>query len=277
MGYAPPQGENLVDYKRGNARGDELINDTAVLEQVIHQKPAASMDDDVSQIAAAIDERILHLDPPSRIDVQEALAIVAVQEAGFVERLLPTAEPAVRTQLAGESQDGLMEQVVVVQFKRCPKELPLALAEGSLLRHYREALEKAGHSWKLLNSDMVFVHPNTYRLTMKAWMAYEAKPCFSLLFAESLEYLVEESIAGVGKGAAAKARALLNFNFDTSDLATASDHEPESDEPEGWPIVVARTFLDTAPFRRSPASVAQSSTEAHYGGLNPRRVASPSD
>merc|ERR1712061_796582 len=105
-------------------------------------------------------------------------------------------------------------------------------------------------------------------------MAYEAKPCFSLLVAEDLEYLVEESIAGVGKGAVAKSRSSFSLNSDTSDLATASDHEPESDEPEDWPIVVLRTFLNTAPFRRSPASVAQSSTEIHYGGLNPRRVVS---
>jgi len=166
-----------------------------------------------------IDERILHPDPPVRIEVPEAQAIVAEQEAGLIELQLAT-----RGQVAGsvgEFAVVLTEQVVVVQFKRCPKELLLALEQGKALQRCRQMLESAGHNWRLPNGDMIFVPPDYYRPTM---LAYVQNQCFSVLFTENFEYLIHECIADVGKGASAKARSLLDVDLNTSDFATPSAH-----------------------------------------------------
>jgi len=219
-----------------------------------------------------IDEHILHPDPPARIEAREAEMVVAVQETVFFERQLDTLWSAT-TELEVLGTSKMTEQVVVVQFKRCPKELLTALKEGPALRNCRHELEAAGHNCVLPNGDMVFVRPDSYRVIMQALTFFERKSSFSILVAESLEYLVEECIMDVGKGATAKSRSFLPISLDSSDNAVANPSETTLDqEQEYWPIVTSRTFLNTSPSHRNPASVTQSSTEVHRGGLNPRRA-----
>jgi len=272
VAYAPMQMETLTASCRDGSVG---IVDPKFGKQVNQQEAVASTGSEVPQIAAAIDERILHMDPPMRIEAQEASTFVAVQEADFIERLSPTS--TIGTQPAGESLDGLIEQVGVVNFKRCPKELPTALSQGLPLQWCRQALEDAGHNWNLPNGDMVFVQPWQYRTVMNAQIPVSNS--FSVICAESFEYLVEESIQNIGKGALAKNRSSLHLQYDASDDAEIAAEDVASmmlssqksgtvAEPQ-----ILRTFLHFAPTYCLPSeSVTQSSTEAHEGGLNPRRI-----
>jgi hypothetical protein len=223
-----------------------------------------------------VDAQILHPEPPTRIGAHEAAVIVAVQEADLIQRQMLTLEPTA-SPLTTEAEDALMLSavpMVQVQFKRCPKELPTALAEKPALRQCRQMLEAAGHNWKLPNGDMAFVHPQYYRNAMHALVTSESKSFFSIIFTTDLEYLIEEIIADVGKGATVKTRSSLQVSLNNADVESIGASAGASDVEDGpyWPIVESRTFIGIAPIHRNSASVVQSSTEAHRGGMNPRRV-----
>lgn len=157
--------------------------------------------------------------------------------------------------------------VVHLEFKRCPKALPRALAEGLPLQACRRALEAAGYSWHLPKGDMVFVHPEQYRGVLAAMPASEK---FAIAFDTSFEYLVEESIANIGKGAVAKVRDAIHLEDEGSDAATLGSEEVVT--RSGMKLGVVRTFLHVVLERSSPSStvVTQTTTAAH-GGFNPRR------
>lgn len=99
--------------------------------------------------------------------------------------------------------------------------------------------------------------------------------CFYVVVAESLEYLVEECLAGIGTGVWARIREALPLP-NPSDCATidSQDHLEESDSDESLErIVIKRTSLEFEryPNVHNPTWVTQLTTEAHEGGMNPRR------
>mmetsp|Transcript_82483 Transcript_82483/g.156972 ORF Transcript_82483/g.156972 Transcript_82483/m.156972 type:complete len:561 (+) Transcript_82483:50-1732(+) len=218
-------------------------------------------------------QQVVHVDPPTRIDAHEAALITAEQHVSLIEHQIGAAsapEPVTSNE---------QEKIFFVQFKRCPKELPIALSQGLPLKMCRRALEDAGHNWNLPNGDMVFVQPWQYRAVMHAHAHLQVSNCFSIIFCESFEYLVEESIQNVGKGALAKNRSGLHLQCDASDGAQVAAEEVESlmgSDQESDVVTepqILRTFIHFALRYCLPSdAVTQSSTEADKGGLNPRRV-----
>jgi len=122
---------------------------------------------------------------------------------------------------------------------------------------------------------MVFVHAHQYRSAVSAY-AHDAKT-FCIICAEDYEYLVDESIMHIGKGAWAKARAeLQGLDSNVSEHATIDassfdgDDESTSDFVEGV-MRVQRTFLHYVPALLDGESVVQSTTESKPCCINPRR------
>merc|ERR1712151_529952 len=86
------------------------------------------------------------------------------------------------------------DQIVVGKLNRISKALREELSHGASLRACRNALEDAGHSWRLLSGTLVFVHPWQYRAAVSALSLTELRP-YHIVFAESLGYLLEETMA----------------------------------------------------------------------------------
>merc|ERR1711879_801664 len=126
-----------------------------------------------------------------------------------------------------------------------------------------------------MGGGMVFVHPWQYRLAMRA-KAPEITS-FAIIFSESFEYLIEESLQAVGKGAWTKSRFSLEIKADTVATASISDLEDRMLEVGGslasddtWNLVVKRTFLQRVPAFADAHTVCQSTTEVHSNaGPNP--------
>merc|ERR1712039_226856 len=68
--------------------------------------------------------------------------------------------------------------------------------------------ESEGHNWVLGDGSLAIVHPNQYQSMKLALCGRTLRPS-NLIVAASLEYLVDEALAGVGKRAWAKARERL--------------------------------------------------------------------
>lgn len=240
----------------------------------------ARVDDDAEDITIV---NIKHSEPAAFISPVEASAVETAQEAGRVERMLNTLVPDVEH--LQHKQDGELwdEEVILCTLNRRPRELMAALAAPSgPLKQCTQALESEGHSWKLLEGALVFVHPHQYRATMRALCGKELHPS-NLVFARSLEHLVEQVLAMVGKGAWPKKREELDIDSgsvsaerDTS--ANVSTTEPvaqrggDDDGDADIVLVEQRTFLAFVQAPRDAATVVQSTTEATgRNGLNPRR------
>merc|ERR1719324_1150298 len=97
------------------------------------------------------------------------------------------------------------EHILLCTLNRRPKELQAALSKT--FKPYIEALAENGHNWTLEEGSLVFVYPYQYESTMLALQGRKLWPS-NLIVAESLEYLVEEAIAGLGGGAWAQAVAI---------------------------------------------------------------------
>lgn len=142
-------------------------------------------------------QRIAHAEQPAEIDAREAAEFVAVQHAGFVERSLGrTSSDDHRDADSKEDQNAEEEEDLVIlgKLNRMSKALRAELSDGSSLRSCREALDAAGHPWKLISGTLVFVHPWQYRAVISALACDELRP-HQVVFAESLAYLLEETLA----------------------------------------------------------------------------------
>eukprot|EP00929_Paragymnodinium_shiwhaense_P091637 TRINITY_DN5153_c0_g2_i1.p1 TRINITY_DN5153_c0_g2~~TRINITY_DN5153_c0_g2_i1.p1 ORF type:complete len:658 (+),score=97.44 TRINITY_DN5153_c0_g2_i1:78-2051(+) len=225
--------------------------------------------------SSAVIDVVLHVEPAARLEPEIAAEMVALMEAGAVERQL---DSAVLVDHGDEGAEVHADRLVVLQFNRCPRVLREALATGLPLKRCREELERAGLEFLLPCRNMVFVHPRQHLLARKASLEDTGvKPgCFYVIVAESLEHLIEESLAGMGNGAWARTREhLADMTRNSTDAATieAQDLAEDSESEMGtMPYVILRTFIEfgVQPVRNA-ASTAQSTTELHGGGTNPRR------
>lgn len=129
---------------------------------------------------------------------------------------------------------------------------------------------KAGFQWLHESGAKIFVHPWQFEATM-ATIAQQGLPLrpYDVIVSESLEYLVQASLSDIPcrDGARMKTRQVLE------PAVYADESQPDTeDEDLVMTLVIARTFLCAVPRLRACDSVTQSTTEAHRGGLNPRRV-----
>merc|ERR1719401_3017830 len=100
------------------------------------------------------------------------------------------------------------DEIVLLEFNRNPREMFEALGEALPLRSCREMLSVNGHPWQLVTGAMVFVHPWQYRDVMSALHGRRLKGS-SVVVSSSMEHLVAETIADIGRGAWVKQRRLL--------------------------------------------------------------------
>ena len=147
------------------------------------------------------------------------------------------------------------EAVYLRQYNRHSERFRQALITAKPLESCRSALDAKGHQWLHESGAKVFVHPWQFELVMasvkqKGWTL---RP-YHVIVAESLEYYLDVSLSDLPcrDGAGVKKRQALV-------------------EPE-YALVEERTFLCCIRRLPAPKRFTQSTTEAHGGGLNPRRV-----
>jgi len=241
------------------------------------QAPSAGSD----RAQSSAEDRILG-EAPAQIAPQEAADLVAVQEADFVQHHLGIQmrdfpEMPYFPHTPHHHEHG-QEQLSLLQFNRHPQEWMTALSDGPALRACRLALVNEGYNWKLLTGTFVFVYPWQYRAAMQSVNGMVLKGG-DMIVTQSMEYLVEESIASIKKGAWAKARRAL----DTSTYAqsacasasTAGDADTTyefTDIGDAFSFECRRTFLSFVPRLLDAATVVQSTTEAIEGCVNHRRI-----
>jgi len=195
----------------------------------------------------------------------------------FRRAILFSAVLPLHFQTEPEHGQSARENVYLLQLKRTPSQVVHALTEGVPLRSCREALSTAGYNWKLISGAM---EPWQYRQVMLALNGYELKTSH-VVVASNMEYLVAESIQGIGQGACAESRVQLPLIQTSSscDLTHVSsdaeyDESPEAEEQIGLlaELIVKRTFVSSVPLLQDAKLVTQSTTEASSNhGRNPRR------
>lgn len=180
------------------------------------------------------------------------------------------------------------EGLFLLQFDRCPKALVDALSTGRPLKACRDALAVRGHNFKLIDGNMIFVHPDHFRAASGAKVPGTQKQKFFVISSDSFDLAIQECIVGVGKGGWVKTRLALQDACGSTECATGTNSEDfnemahldcdedkeKTEELQVWDLTFTRTFLHYLPALHDASSVNQSSTEIHNGGLNPRRVAS---
>mmetsp|Transcript_75311 Transcript_75311/g.161354 ORF Transcript_75311/g.161354 Transcript_75311/m.161354 type:complete len:546 (-) Transcript_75311:104-1741(-) len=189
-------------------------------------------------------EEVIHADPAAEIHPGEAAQLAAIQHAGFIERNLGVGfEP--------EEQ----EQLLLLHFNRTSQEMVLALSEGPALKPCRTALENAGFQHMLASGAFVFVQPWQYHMGIGAAqerLGAHGLKSSHIIVAQSLEYLVEESLGSIKGGIWAKDRQQLLLSEDQIDMSsqTACASQPASEGHSSEPPVVCveqHTFLCWVP------------------------------
>jgi len=216
---------------------------------------------------------IQHLEMATGVDPIEAALTADAQLASFIAEGRFPGQGAVTEADSDEGVEWVPdERVFLLDINRPSKGMCDALDDGRPLRACRDALDVAGHPWKLLTGTRVFVHPEQYRAVMRA-LNGQTILSWHVVMTQSLEHLVEESLAGIGKGAWARDRTALEMR--ASGTAVATTGSASSDAEPSYQFEVKRTFLCVTACPRPAATVAQSTTEAHENAVvNPRRVVS---
>lgn len=222
-------------------------------------------------------EIVSHSEPPAQIDPCIAAEVVDIIEADQIEQRVKREQLAISEPVSDNEEPQSVGHLILLQFNRCHKALRDALSEGLPLKGCREELEQHGFNFRLPCGNMVFVHPDQHHAARMAHLPEQKmkQQCFYIIVAADLEYLVDETLDGLGKGAWGKIREPLQSE-DASVCATIATHDSDgklgTTEAHDIPLEISRTFLEfyLRAFR-DPKSVVQSTTEAHGAGLNPRR------
>merc|ERR1712232_1165399 len=120
----------------------------------------------------------------------------------------------------------------------------------------------------LPDGDMVFVPPELFRTVVNLHTNKTSKK-FVVLCTQGLEYLVEESIQSVFKGAWAKSRTTWEFDHVGSDAMASGASEilsVDTGDGDAFAIQVQRTFVHFEGGLLDASAVTQSSPS----GMNPR-------
>jgi len=268
-----------------------LLSDYGVLRSLalrihgdVFSDQSSSTDDDQEEggcdqeEGSRVIDEVVHVEPPARISSGEAAEIEEQQLAGRIERL--------SFDCAGAEDSSLLDSnpVLLLTCNRRPECLVIELTQGKSLHQCRMNLEAAGLLWRLPSGALVFVHPEQYAKVTSTIAALELK-AFNIVIASDLEYLLEEALANVGQRAWMKAREHIDIAGESVRTVShraipLSDSNKLGQSEFGLEdkLEFSRTFLCSAPQRRRPESVSQSTTEARSrAGLNPRRVCAPTE
>jgi hypothetical protein len=149
---------------------------------------------------AVVTQHVEHVDPPVTMNDDEAAVVASQCWAGAVERGIGAAP--INDCADALADDGPWfgdDEINLLDFNRNPKEMLDALGTGLPLNACRVAMTNDGRAWRLITGTMVFVHPWQYLSVMRALEGCELKRS-QVVVARSLEHLLEESIADIGRG-----------------------------------------------------------------------------
>ncbi|OLQ13014.1 hypothetical protein AK812_SmicGene3012 [Symbiodinium microadriaticum] len=189
---------------------------------------------------------------------------------------------------SGTASRRATENIYLGKLNRIPGELLRALASGPALQPCRRALEAEGFPWKLSSGAFMFVSPCQHVDAMTSLADEQLHPD-NIIFAESLEYLIDEVLGQHGTWM--KVRSTIGMDDidpgNTSEVDSGCQAEAESQGSDAdrrrdaflvdyrgeWDpcSIVNRTFLCLAPVRSS-LMVTASTTDAHNPDANPRRT-----
>lgn len=238
-----------------------------VVQDVVHEEAAASIDEHMAAM---------------NLEHKLADAVTWLNEP-----------VSIRVASSGNPQQ--TEKIFLLEYSRHPESFRKALCEGAPLQACRLALEEANHKYILGSGAKVFVHPHQYACALVAVteLGMDLRP-FHVIVSESFQYHVEACLNDLSyrQGARIKRRSTILDRTSPCDEAAEADlaavagdgvnDAADADRQEApqhlnlcdldMPLIEKQTFICEAPRRRNPESVTQSTTEAHLGGLNPRRV-----
>lgn len=203
-------------------------------------------------------QEVIHEEPAAAVDEEVAASNMHVKQADAAAALELT------NQVPEQADLLTMDKVNLLVYNRHPECFHEALRSGPALQGCRQALVDNGKKWELKNGAKVFVHPHQYdqvAINVFAEYAGALRP-YHVIVAESLEYHVEACLNDLSHRQRPRVK-------ESKPIATGSDETLQVGE-------VKRTFLCEVRRYRKPGSVTQSTTEAHSGGLNPRRAILPS-
>lgn len=218
-------------------------------------------------------DEVQHTEPPAVIDQITAAALVAVQEAGFIERNLGTAvdfsgaassdmpvqEIATHDEVWQSSS--AFSPLLLMNFNRHPSAFEEALLGSEMLREVREALDRAGSSWRMLHGTKLFVRPAEVQAAMRATVGMNVG---------ASHVIVSEALAAVVLAEVNALPRCHNVRLkEVRVLAYTSGGEAEGT------VVVRNSFLQSPAQLLQPQQVVNSTTAARRV-CNPRRHVSAS-
>ena len=199
-----------------------------------------------------------HSEPATDISEEEGAAIVAEQEASWIEHNIGSGWHG--DDLQPQMPAGLT-RVVHLTLSRSHRRLDEDLEHSVVLQPYRQALEEEGLAWRLQPSGAkIFMEPFCFRAIYSHLSTMRLRPC-DIFVSETLENEVVRVIRQIPRSLGVIPRSSQSIAF--------------ADE-DGEVVLVSRSFLNIpAGMFLSPASVVQSTTEARTAhgnhGANPRR------
>jgi hypothetical protein len=198
---------------------------------------------------AGVIQVVRHSEVAAEISPSEAALFAEVQHAGYVERNFGCGFAA---------RDS--ENILLLHFNRTSSDMIRALGEGTPLASCRAALREEGHECRLASGAFVFVQPWQFDAAVRAaqeMLGYHGLRSSHVIVAENFEYLVEESLTGVGHGVWAKNRWQLCTSESTamfSGLGSDSEHLSSGNSSNvSLALTVSNAFLCYAPRSRVSA------------------------
>ena len=203
-------------------------------------------------------QSVRHSELPAEISEEESAAIVAEQEASWIEHNIGSGWHGSDLQSRAYAT---INRVVHMTLRNVHEKLNQVLEQSPALQPCRQALEEEGLGWHLQPSGAkIFMEPWCFRAIRSHLSTMRLRPC-DIFVSETLEHEVMRVIRQIPRSLGIVPRSSQNIAF--------------ADENEEV-VLTSRSFLNIpATTLLNPASVAQSTTEARtrqgYHGTNPRR------
>ena len=226
----------------------------------------------VSSLAQPVVQQVDHSGPAALIPADEAAAIVAQQEASFIEHNINSVA------WGAPATSQAVYRVVLLHFSRAPAEMRDALQHSEGLGAVFHELEQAGLNWMLPSGAKILVPPHVYHMLLSH---LNRNPQLEQQLHNS-HILVSEELQPVVIAAVSELPSRLRVRLADYDTFTLSDAASSADsgwsvaasgsmQPWGWSegeMVLSRTFLELR-----PTDIADDVTHSTGRGGNPRLAA----
>lgn len=219
----------------------------------------ARRDNDLRQ--AAVVQHVHHQteEPAARPSAEEAAAVVEAQTASWLQDTADasSSNDVVATTAPSEMPRIVYETVYLLRFTRNPDEFERVLHKGHELEAVRAAMAESGHTCRLPSGASLFAEPYLVS-AISAFLTPLALRPYHVITTSTVKPIILEAIHRL------PCRSKVRMSGVDPIAMLPADGMQDA-------LVVERTFLNYALDLLHPNSVAQSTTEMHGGGINPRR------